>query len=132
MFTSTAKDHDSTHEDQVLDGNETTVFADSVYINKEKKKRFRKEGKFYGFVERAARGHPLSSSQKNRNRQLSSVRCRVEHPFAEMKCRMKFKPRYRGTRKNAWQFAMVTAAYNIKRFIGQIIPAQAKAVIWRM
>lgn len=131
VCTSTAKDHDSVHESKVLDGNETVVFEDSAYINKEKKKRFRKENKFYGVVERATRGHPLSAAQKKRNKKLSSVRCRVEHPFAEMKCRMRFHLRYRGIRKADWQFTMVSAAYNLKRFIGQLHPAQAQAVVWR-
>jgi len=131
VFTSTAKDHDSRHEDKVLDGNETAVFEDSAYINKEKKKQFRENGIFYGVVERATRGHPLSSSQKKRNRQLSSVRCRVEHPFAELKCRMRFALRYRGLRKASWQFTMAAASYNLKRFIGQLFPAQAQAVVWR-
>ena len=128
--TSTVKDHDSQHEDKILTGEEDVIFGDSAYINKEKKKEMRKNGKFYGTVERAVRGHPLSSSQKKRNRKISSVRCRVEHPFAEMKCRMNFKPRYKGLRKNEWQFMMASAAYNLKRLIGQIIPAQKQAVIW--
>jgi len=131
VFTSTAKDHDSIHEDKVLDGSEKAVFEDSAYINKEKKQRFRSQGVFYGVIERASRGHPLSSAQKKRNRKLSSVRCRGEHPFAEMKCRMKFKLRYRGERKASWQFTMIAAAYNLKRFIGQLFPAQAQAVVWR-
>lgn len=131
IFTSTAKDHDSIHEDNVLDGNEEAVFEDSAYVNKEKKKKMRAEGRFYGVVERAARNHPLSSSQKKRNRQLSSVRCRVEHPFAEIKCRMRFKLRYRGLRKADWQWTMVSAAYNLKRFVGQLFPAQAQALVWR-
>lgn len=131
VFTSTAKDHDSVHENKVLDGHETAVFEDSAYINKEKKKRFRKEGKCYGVLERGVRGHPLTAAQKKRNRQLSSVRCRVEHPFAEIKCRMRFNLRYRGLEKAAWQFTMASAAYNLKRFIGQLFPAQGQAVIWR-
>jgi len=131
VFTSTAKDHDSIHEDKVLDGSEKAVFEDSAYINKEKKQRFRSQGVFYGVIERASRGHPLSSAQKKRNRKLSSVRCRGEHPFAEMKCRMKFKLRYRGERKASWQFTMIAAAYNLKRLIGQLFPAQAQAVVWR-
>jgi IS5 family transposase len=131
VFTSTAKDHDSIHEDKVLDGNEKAVFEDSAYINKEKKRRFRSQGVFYGVIERASRGHPLSSAQKKRNHKLSSVRCRGEHPFAEMKCRMKFKLRYKGERKASWQFTMIAAAYNLKRFIGQLFPAQAQAVVWR-
>jgi transposase, IS5 family len=128
---STAKDHDSKHESKVLDGDEDAVFNDSAYIDKERKQRFRKEGKFYGTVERATRGHPLSATQKKRNRKISSVRCRVEHPFAEITCRMKFILRYRGMRKAEWQFTMVSAAYNLKRLIGQLHPAQEQAVVWR-
>ena len=131
VFTSTAKDHDSKHEDKVLNGDETAVFEDSAYIHKEKKRRFREKDIFYGVVERATRGHPLTAKQKKRNRKLSSVRCRVEHPFAEIKCRMRFHLRYRGLRKAAWQFTMISAAYNLKRFVGQLFPAQAQAVVWR-
>lgn len=130
-YTSTAKDHDSKHENKILTGKENIIFADSAYINKEKKKAMRKEGRFYGIVERATRAHPLSSKQKKRNKKISSVRCRVEHPFAEIKCRMNFKSRYRGLRKNQWQFMMVSAAYNLKRLVGQIIPAQKQAVVWK-
>lgn len=132
IFTSTAKDHDSQHEDKVTDGKEKALFKDSAYINKEQKKRMRKEGRFYGVIERATRGHQLSLSQKKRNRKLSSVRCRGEHPFAELKCRMRFRLRYRGLRKTSWHMTMVSAAYNMKRFIGQIFPAQAQAVVWCM
>ena len=131
VFTSTAKDHDSRHGDKVTDGTEEIVLKDSAYINTEEKRRCRREGKIYGVIERATRGHPLSSSQKKRNRKLSSVRCRGEHPFAEAKCRMHFRLRYRGLRKADWQFTMVAAAYNLKRFIGQLFPAQTQAVVWR-
>ena len=128
--TSTAKDHDSQHEDKVTNGNEKALFKDSAYINLKQKKQFRKEDRFYGVVERATRGHPLSTKQKKRNKKISSVRCRVEHPFAEIKCRMNFQARYKGIQKNDWQFRMVAAAYNLKRLIGQFFPAQKQAVVW--
>lgn len=128
--TSTAKDHDSKHWDKVLNWNEDWIFADSAYTNKEKKKEFRKEWKFYWIIERATRWNPLTTTQKKKNKKISSVRVRVEHPFAEMKCRMNFKARYRWIVKNAWQFTMACAAYNLKRFIWQIIPAQKQAVVW--
>ena len=131
VFTSTAKDHDSLHDDKVVDGTEEIVLKDSAYIDKEEKKECRRTGKIYGVIERATRGHPLSNKQKKHNRKLSSVRCRGEHPFAEAKCRMHFRLRYRGLRKTDWQFTMVAAAYNLKRFIGQLFPAQAQAVVWR-
>lgn len=129
-YTSTAKDHDSKHEDKITDGKEKVLFKDSAYVNKEQKKEFRKTGKFYGVVERATRGHPLSNKQKKKNKKLSSVRCRVERVFAEIKCRMHFKARYRGIEKNDWQFAMASATYNLKRLIGELFQTQKQAVTW--
>lgn len=128
--TSTAKDHDSVHMEKVLDGKELMVFADSAYVNKEKKKAFRSQGKLYGIIERSFRNSPLSSSQKKRNKKLSSVRCRGEHPFAQIKCRMKFKARYRGLEKNTWHVSMANAAYNLKMLVGKFSTAQKQAVVW--
>lgn len=127
---STAKDHDSKHMDKVLDGKEQVVFADSAYVNKEKKKQFRKEGKLYAIVERAFRNSPLSVSQKKRNKKLSSVRCRGEHPFAQIKCRMKFRARYRGLKKNTWHISMTNAAYNLKMLVGRLFSPLKQAVVW--
>lgn len=128
--TSTAKDHDSIHMDKVLDGDEKSVFADSAYQNKAVKQEFRKQGRFYGVIEKAKRNHPLSGSQKAKNHKLSTVRCRTEHPFAEIRIRMKFEARYRGLRKNEWHWRMVTAAYNLKRLVGKFFTAQKQAVVW--
>jgi IS5 family transposase len=128
--TSTAKDHDSIHLDKVTDGAEKALFADSAYQNKAAKQEFRKQGRFYGVIEKAKRSHPLSGTQKAKNHQLSSVRCRVEHPFAEIRIRMRFEARYRGLRKNEWHWRMVTAAYNLKRMVGKFFPAQKQAVVW--
>lgn len=128
--TSTAKDHDSLHMDKVLDGKELVVFADSAYVNREKKKQFRREGKLYGIIERAFRNSPLSNSQHKKNKKLSSVRCRGEHPFAQIKCRMKFKSRYRGLKKNTWHISMTNAAYNLKMLMGKFSRPQKQAVVW--
>lgn len=128
---SSASPHDSQFFDELVDDSDQAAFADSAYINTERKQKYREDGKLYGIVERATRNHPLTSSQKKRNRKLSTVRCRVEHPFAEIKKRMKFWLRYRGQRKNEWQFTMVCAAYNLKRLVGEYHPAQKQAVIWR-
>lgn len=130
-YSSTAKDHDSIHLNKVTDETEEALFVDSGYADKELKKQFRKEGRFFGIINRAYRNTPLSPSQKKVNHKRSSVRCRVEHPYAEIKIRMRFKARYRGLRKNSWHFRMTAAAYNLKRFIGELFPAQKQALVWR-
>ncbi len=129
VFVSTASDHDSIHSDKILDGTEPVVLGDSAYINKKKKRKMKDEGRFYGIVERATRGHPLSTKQKKRNHKLSRIRVKVEHPYAEIKCRMFFKGRYRSLEKNAWHFSMVCSVYNIKRMVGKLFKPQKQAVI---
>lgn len=129
--TSPANHHDSQHFDALVDGTEPAVFGDSAYVNTERKEAYRQQGKVYGIVERGVRGHPLSGTQRRRNRRKSTVRARGEHPFAELKRRMKFRLRYRGFRKVEWQVTMACAAYNLKRFVGILEPAQAQAVVWR-
>ena len=64
--TTTAKVHDSEVFDDLLHGEEKAVFADKAYINKEKKKKWREEGKYWGVQEKATRGKSLSSSQKKK------------------------------------------------------------------
>lgn len=102
--------------DDLVKDETKTVFGDKAYVNKKKKRDFRKRGIFWGVLDRAASGHPLSRAQKKDNRQKSSVRSRVEHPFAWIKQTMRFRGvRFRGLRKNTFHITLVCAAYNLKR-----------------
>lgn len=94
------------------------VFADKAYINKEKKRNFRKRNIFWGVLDRGSKGHGLSSKQEKDNKQKSSVRSHVEHPFAWMKQIMHFRGiRFRGLRKNTFHISLVCTAYNLKRLV---------------
>lgn len=94
------------------------VFADKAYIDKEKKRRCRERGIFWGVLDRASSGHKLSRKQWKDNNQKSSVRSRGEHPFAWMKRTMHFHGvRFRGLRKNTFHLTLVCAAYNLKRLV---------------
>ncbi len=99
--------------------NETkAVFADKAYIDQKKKRDFRARGVFWGVLDRASRGHRLSTKQWKDNNQKSSVRSRGEHPFAWMKRTMCFYgSRFRGLRKNTFHITLVCAAYNLKRLL---------------
>lgn len=104
--------------DDLTKDEKKAVFGDKAYINKEKKREFRKRGIFWGVLDRAASGHPLSNKQKKDNRQKSSVRSRVEHPFAWMKRTMNFRGvRFHGLRKNTFHLTLICTAYNIKRMV---------------
>lgn len=108
----TAKIHD---KDIVLfHGQEKAKFGDKGYFKTEDKKQARTQGVFWGVLDKGTRGHGLSSSQKKRNRKLSSVRAKVEHPFQVIKCQWKYtKVRYRGLQKNTLQLFTLFSLVNL-------------------
>lgn len=113
----TACVHDSKHIDQLTEGETDAVFADSAYMDKDRKTRLEEEGVFCGIIERRVRGQAeLSKAQKDHNRLCASFRAIVEHPFAWIKQTGGFhRTRYRGLARNAIDFALGLIAYNFKR-----------------
>ena len=82
-FTS-ARPHDSQEKDKLLSGDEKAVFGDSAYSNKADKRQARKEGMYYGMLDKGTRRRKLSRTQKKNNKKKSKIRCKVEPPFASM------------------------------------------------
>ena len=114
--TSTAREHDSNHFEDCLHGEEQLVFADKAFVSADKKRNWRKAGKFWGVQEKAVRGKNLSSAQKKKNRKLSSVRAGVEHPFHTIKHLWNYKKvRYKGIYKNTVQIFSLCLLANLHR-----------------
>ncbi len=114
LESSTAKDHDSTKTEELLHGDETDVFADKAYDDKAIKQFCRRHGIFYGITNKAKRNKKLSNKQKKRNKQFSSVRAKVEHPFQIIKCQWNYrKVRYRGLLKNTGQLNILFGLANL-------------------
>lgn len=110
----TAKRHDSSQTDALLHGKEEAIFGDKGYWSKQRKIDLRKSKIFCGISDHIDRHHSLSSSQKKRNRKLSSVRSKVEHPFRILKQQWKHtKVRYRGIKKNTLQLCAIFALGNL-------------------
>lgn len=118
VIVTSATMHDNEAFDDLTKHETKTVFADKAYIDREKKRDFRKRNVFWGVLDRASRGHALSTKQWKDNNQKSSVRSRGEHPFAWMKRTMRCQGvRFRGLRKNTFHITLVCAAYNLKRLL---------------
>lgn len=118
VIVTSATTHDNEAFDDLTKGEILSVFADKAYVDKQKKRDFRKRGVFWGVLDRAGRGHALSAKQRKDNNRKSSVRSRGEHPFAWMKRTMGFRRvRYRGLRKNTFHITLVCTAYNLKRLV---------------
>ncbi|MDQ7054133.1 MAG: transposase [candidate division KSB1 bacterium] len=52
--------HDSQEFDALLTGQEQAVFADKAYDSADRKRHFRRQGIYYGIMEKAHRNRPLS------------------------------------------------------------------------
>jgi transposase, IS5 family len=113
---SSASPHDSQYKTTLLSGDEKAVFADSAYSNMEDKKTCRKEGIYYGVLDKGTRRKKLSGSQKKRNKKKSKIRSAVEHPFGYMKERLSYRKAVAKTiERNRFHFDMNCILYNIFR-----------------
>jgi transposase, IS5 family len=108
--------HDSQELENVVSGDEKSIWADKAYPNKEGKQKARAKGIYYGILDRATRSKKLTTKQQKRNRQKSKVRASVEHVFGYMKKKLKVTEVGAKTKlRNALRFDMWCIIYNINR-----------------
>lgn len=113
---SSAKPHDSQFTEALLSGDERAIFGDSAYGNKKDKQKYRKEGIYYGILDKTTRSKCLSTTQKKRNKKKSKIRSAVEHPFGYMKEKLNYKKAVAKTKeRNRFIFDMNCILYNIFR-----------------
>lgn len=117
LVTSTAKDHDSQYIDGLIERERRAVFADSAYSDADRREQLEARGVLPGICYKRVRGQAeLTPFQKKFNRLVAKLRATGEHPFAWMKKLMHFtRCRYRGLRRNGFDFTLTAAAYNLKR-----------------
>lgn len=113
----TAKQHDADHFDHLTQGETKGVLADSMYSKNERREALRARGVIDGICYQRVRGQAkLHDWQQRWNDLVTPLRARVEHPTAMMKQQLGYRRvRYRGMRRNAFDFAMTITACNIKR-----------------
>lgn len=130
VVTSTAGHHDSRHIDELVEavGEERAVFADSAYSDAGRRERLEARGVLPAIIYKRVKGQKkLYPWQKKWNRLVSQVRAIGEHPYAWMKRLMSFtRCRYRGLRRNAFDFTMTAAAYNVRKAVS-LLAARAAA-----
>jgi transposase, IS5 family len=117
-----AKVHDIKQIDHLMDGREDAIFGDKAYCKMKRKHETRDCGIFYGITDKKHRNQKLSNSQLKRNKKVSSVRAKVEHPFQVIKCQWNYrKTRYKGIRKNLDQIRMLFILYNLFKAIKTLL-----------
>jgi IS5 family transposase len=110
--------HDSSQFDQLVDYSEEAVFADKAYANKNRRKKFERRNIFDGILSKGYRNKPLSRSEIKFNQILSSVRNKVERPFAYMKRILNYhRCSYYDLKRNRFEFLMAALVYNIRKLL---------------
>lgn len=124
LKTTAANVHDVTMTPELLSGEEETVYGDSGYLGAEKREDaviWNKDGKKIRYMINRRpsqfKNRPTRSRAqiKRREREKSSVRAKVEHVFAVVKNRFRYrKTRYRGLQKQAAKLNMLFALANLQ------------------
>ena len=110
----TAKTSDISQIDKLLHWEEKAVFWDKAYHKKDEKIKSREKWIFYWMTNKATKSKKLSTKQKKRNKQLSSVRSKVEHPFRILKCQFNHtKVRFKWLEKNRFVMKAKMALWNL-------------------
>ena len=126
LDTSTARLHDSQVWDDLLHGDEVSVWADKGYVSAEREAAFEGPGKVWGVMRKAPKGGELHPIDAQINRIIASplslgpmalqwqLRAKVEHPFRVIKRQFgHVKTRYRGLAKNRAQLFTLFALGNL-------------------
>ena len=114
VTTTAANIADITELPNLIRDSDQVIFGDAGYMSNDYKRGARHLGIRWCVNDKRKPGRNLSSRQKKRNRQQSSIRARVEHVFRVMKCQFGFtKTRYRGLEKNAVQVNMLIGLTNL-------------------
>jgi transposase, IS5 family len=112
--------HDSQVFEELLDDRNTDedVYADSAYISEESEATLRLLGFTPQLIEKGTRGRPLTTEQKQSNREKSKTRVRVEHVFGvqHQLTRGRTLVRTVGRARTACQIGLRNLTYNMQRF----------------
>ena len=119
----TAKMHDSRVWDELLHGEEKSVWADKGYISAEREAAFSEDGKVWGVMRKAPKGGQLDPIDEEINRIIAKVRAKVEHPFRVIKRQFgHVKTRYRGLAKNRAHLFTLFALGNLFLVRRRLLP----------
>jgi IS5 family transposase len=109
--------NDSVPADDLICGDEQTVYADKAYTNVARRVRLKAMGIRDGIMRRSNRWHRLSRWMVRRNAIITHRRAAVEPLFALLKNVYGFaRVRYRGCARNGVALQLAATAINLKRW----------------
>lgn len=106
--------HDSRVMDELLHGEETSVYGDKAYTGEERKAEYEANGIGWCVHRKAKRGQRLTPEDEDYNHRQSRIRAIGEHAFRVVKHLWRYqKVRYKGLYKNAIQVFSLFALANL-------------------
>jgi transposase, IS5 family len=109
--------NDTVAADQLICGDEETVYADKAYDSYARRERLRTLGIRNGIAHRGHWRRPTSPWAARRNELISHTRAPIEPLFALLKNVHRFaRARYRGLVRNAGAFYLAVTAMNLRRW----------------
>jgi len=121
---------DITQLDELLHGEERTLYGDQAYWKEADRQEFEAAGVRYRVNRRPTGRQPLSERWRRINRARSRIRARGEHPFHIVKRLWGFaKVRYRGLAKNLARAQTMFALANLYSVRHQLMPAGARCAL---
>ena len=106
--------HDSQVMDDLLHGEETSVYGDKAYANAGKREAFESRGIEWHVDRKGTSGYPLTQKDKDWNHEQNRTRAKGEHAFLVVKHLWGYKKtRYKGLLKNAAQVFSLFALANL-------------------
>jgi IS5 family transposase len=118
---------DITQLDDLLHGEESTIYGDQAYWKEADRQDFEASGVRYRVNRRPPGKQPLSERWRRINRARSRIRARGEHPFHIVKRLWGFATvRYRGLKKNLARAQTMFALANLYSVRHQLMPAEAR------
>jgi IS5 family transposase len=113
---STASHHDSRYIDELTKKEKRAVIADAAYADRDRRQRLESQGVTDGIAYKRQRGQKeLPPMLRKINRIIASIRAPAEHTMARLRKWGAARTRYRGERRNRFDFAMTLVAHNLRR-----------------
>ena len=102
----------------MIDYTEEAIFAEKGYGNQFRRKKLQRKNRFDGILSKGYRNKPLSQSEIKLNKLLSTIRDKVEGPFAYVKGILNYRLySYYNVKRNRFEFIMAAFVYNIRKLI---------------
>jgi transposase, IS5 family len=102
------------------------IYADKAYDTHARRELLAKLGLKDGIMHRPNKHHDLTPEQRQRNTELSKIRCRVETVFAVLKQVYGYRrTRYFGLVRNQLQLTLLAICFNLRRML--VMTARARS-----